>query len=283
MAESGMPVTSDGLDMNLHFRTASEPSVLDDKIQVKSQAEPEPGEEIHVIPIHLRPDLLLPCADLVNSEWHRSQTARVHSLQKSCPDFPICLVLLRGPRNVEKVLGHARLSRVVGHGGSLFVESVVVSKAERGKGYGRTLMKKTELFAKREGFKRLCLTTHDKQHFYAHLGYTLSTPVQNAGSMASFVPMEMLLRFSGIHNGEVNMQKQTEKVEKGNPVGSTRPPPPPCFLPPPPLPSVIPPPPPPPPASIPPPAEGVPLIQTLTETPYRDAKGASVFWMHKDL
>ncbi|XP_057674012.1 N-alpha-acetyltransferase 80 isoform X2 [Corythoichthys intestinalis] len=267
MAECRMPLTRD-------FGTISEP---DDKRETNCQSETKPAEELHVIPIHLRPDLLLPCADLVNSEWQRSQAARVHSLQKSCPEFPTCLVLVHGPRDAERTLGHARLSRVVGHGSSLFVESVVVSKAERGKGYGRMLMEMTERYAKRRGFKRLCLTTHDKQHFYAHLGYTLSTPVQNAGAVASLVPMEMLLKLSRIPNGDVNILKHTHKVEKGSPVRTNGP----CSVPPPPPASFIPPPPPPP--SIPPLADGAPMIQTLTETPYRDSKGASIFWMHKNL
>lgn len=155
-----------------------------------------------MVPIHRRLDLLVPCADLVNAEWKRSQAARVQSLQKSCPEFPVCLVLLGGRRDTERLIGHARVSRVVGHSTSLFVESVVVSKAERGRGFGRTLMEETEGYARRRGFKRLCLTTHDKQHFYAHLGFTLSTPVQNAGAMATFVPMEMLLRFSRMSNEE---------------------------------------------------------------------------------
>ncbi|XP_061536527.1 N-alpha-acetyltransferase 80 isoform X1 [Phycodurus eques] len=283
MATSGMLVTGDRVVMDLRFPTVSEASVLDNESETNSISEIQPAEEMRVIPIHMRPDLLLPCADLVNSEWQRSQAARVHSLQKSCPVFPVCLVLLQGPKDAERILGHARLSRVIGHGSSLFVESVVVSKGERGKGYGRTLMEETERYAKRRGFKRLCLTTHDKQHFYAHIGYTLSTPVQNAGAMASFVPMEMLLRFSRIPNVEVNIQKQTQKVEKGNSVGTTGPPPhcsipqlPPTFF------FPLPPPPPPPP-SVPPLSEGEPVIQTLTDTPYRDAKGASIFWMHKDL
>ncbi|KAG7226968.1 hypothetical protein INR49_022286 [Caranx melampygus] len=165
-------------------------------------SDPEP-DHVCLIPIHQRPDLLVPCADLVNSEWRRSQAARVHSLQKSSPEFPVCLILLQGHRGAERLLGHARLSRVVGHSSSLFVESVVVSKAERGRGYGRTLMERTERYAKRRGFRRLCLTTHDKQHFYAHLGYVLSTPVQNAGTMTTFVPMEMLLRFSRMSTGQV--------------------------------------------------------------------------------
>ncbi|KAM7404427.1 hypothetical protein PAMP_011772 [Pampus punctatissimus] len=290
--------TRDGLSVDLRPMSTSdcqrvcEILVTDGEVREKLHRE-----KIHVVPIHRRPDLLVPCADLVNSEWQRSQAARVHSLQKSCAEFPVCLVLLQGHRETERLLGHARLSRVVGHGSSLFVESVVVSKAERGKGYGRTLMEETERYARSRGFKRLCLTTHDKQHFYAHIGYVLSTPVQNAGAMMAFVPMEMLQRFSRMPSEEA--QKQTRTQHKGSRdsggacvVGSPPPPPP--------LPSIPPPPPPPPPPpssilpspppSIPPPpptppnqSAGQPVVQTLTETPHRDAKGVPIFWMHKDI
>ncbi|XP_068452885.1 N-alpha-acetyltransferase 80 [Clinocottus analis] len=255
----------------------------------------EPGpEKIHAVPIHRRPDLLARCADLVNSEWQRSQAARVHSLQKSCPDFPVCLVLLRGRGETERLLGHARLSRVVGRGSSLFVESVVVSDAERGKGYGRTLMEEAERYARRGGFTRLCLTTHDKQHFYSHLGYALSVPVQSAGAMAAFVPMEMLLRISRIHSEdeeeeEANTQTQTRinaQVPQGGACVVGSPPPSGLHPPPPPLPSIPPLPPPPsiPPTPPPPPqSAGQLVVQTLTETPYRDARGVPIYWMHKDI
>ncbi|XP_074538023.1 N-alpha-acetyltransferase 80 [Halichoeres trimaculatus] len=275
----------------------------------------EVNKKIRAVPIHRRPDLLVPCADLVNSEWQRSQAARVHSLQKSCSEFPVCLVLLQGHKETERLLGHARLSRVVGHGSSLFVESVVVSKAERGKGYGRTLMEEVERYSKSRGFKRLCLTTHDKQHFYAHLGYLLSTPVQNAGAMTTFVPMEMLLKFSRMPGDEGNAQRERQTEIKAQvpqispptcsippppppppPPSSipSPPPPPPISSPPPPSPpppsSSIPSPPPPPPISSPPPPPPPPagptyqpVVQTLTETPYRDAKGCPIFWMHKDI
>ncbi|XP_029290814.1 N-alpha-acetyltransferase 80 [Cottoperca gobio] len=264
-------------------------STLDGK--VKETLHTERPEKIRSVPIHLRPDLLAACADLVNSEWQRSQAARVHSLQKSSAQFPICLVLLQGHRETERLLGHARVSQVVGHSTSLFVESVVVSKAERGRGYGRTLMEETERYARSRGFKRLYLTTHDKQHFYAHLGYVLSMPVQNAGAMTTFVPMETLLRFSRLPSEEANTQEQTQtKMDAqvpqggacvvGSPPPSTLPPPPPCplFTPPPPPPPSIPLAPPPPPQSA-----GQLVVQTLTETPYRDAKGVPIYWMHKDI
>ncbi|XP_019907647.1 N-alpha-acetyltransferase 80 [Esox lucius] len=240
---------------------------------------------VQSIPLHQRPDLLETCADLVNSEWQRSRGARVHSLQKSCQEFPVVLLLLQGSRNGnggdETLLGHVRLSRVVSHRGSLFVESVVISKAQRGKGYGRTIMQEAERYARAKGFSRLCLTTHDKQHFYAHLGYVLSTPVQNAGIMASFVPMEVLGRFSRHTGTNDNL---------GEVLGG--PPPPPRLLPSPSPPSLPTPPalPPPPTASSPPSCLPPPpllpaqlLVQTLKETPYRDAKGVPIFWMHKDI
>ncbi|KAI4824043.1 hypothetical protein KUCAC02_012586 [Chaenocephalus aceratus] len=279
--------------------------------------ETQLSEKIQAVPIHRRPDLLRSCADLVNSEWQRSQAARVHSLQKSCVEFPVCLVLLRGHRGAERLLGHARLSRVVGRSSSLFLESVVVSRAERGRGYGRTLMEETERYANSRGFKRLYLTTHDKQHFYAHLGYVLTTPVQNAGAMTAFVPMETLLRFSRMPGQETNTQEQTRtKMEARVPhsacvVGSPPPSIPPCPPPPPSIPPCPPPPPsippcpppppsippcPPPPPSIPPPPSSIPpppppppqsagqlVVQTLTETPYRDAKGVPIYWMLKDI
>ncbi|XP_028266372.1 N-alpha-acetyltransferase 80 [Parambassis ranga] len=276
------------------------------EVKEKQHTDSEQPEKICVVPIHRRPDLLVPCADLVNSEWQRSQTARVHSLQKSCSEFPISLVLLHGRRETERLLGHARLSRVVGHSSSLFVESVVVSKLERGKGYGRTLMEETERYVKSRGFKRLCLTTHDKQHFYAHLGYVLSTPVQNAGAMTSFVPMEMLLRLSRETNAQTPRVMNAHLTQADGDVGGARslscpiPPPPPSSTPT----SLPPPPPPPPPLSIPtppPPPLSIPTppppplpasssqpagqitVQTLTETPYRDAKRVPIFWMHKDI
>ncbi|XP_045911622.1 N-alpha-acetyltransferase 80 [Micropterus dolomieu] len=242
------PETQGELTTDLHPNSTLDcQTKYERQVTEKLHGDSEKSQKIRAVPIHRRPDLLVPCADLVNSEWQRSQAARVHSLQKSCPEFPICLVLLQGHRETERLVGHARLSRVVGHNSSLFVESVVVSRAERGKGYGRTLMEEVERYAKSRAFKRLCLTTHDKQHFYAHLGYVLSTPVQNAGAMTAFVPMEMLLRFSRMPSEEANTKKQTAATKMG------------------------------------PQSAGELVVQTLTETPYRDAKGVPIYWMHKDI
>ncbi|XP_007061890.2 N-alpha-acetyltransferase 80 [Chelonia mydas] len=164
------------------------------------------SELLTAVPLHQRPDLVEVCAELINEEWKKSKTSRMYSLQKSTDNFPMCLVLIRTQRDTEaaeegkmaktQLLGHARLSRVVSQPESLFVETVVVSRALRGQGYGRKLMEATESYAKSRGFRHLHLTTHDKQHFYAHLGYTASEPVQSMGFMSSVVPMEFLQMLS---------------------------------------------------------------------------------------
>ncbi|KAL2090559.1 hypothetical protein ACEWY4_012822 [Coilia grayii] len=333
--------------------------------------------QLRVVPLHERWELVDTCAQLLNAQWSRSQGARVHSLRQSCPSFPVCLLLLRqhpaASGTPDTLLGHARLSRVLGCM-SLFVESVVVSHAERGRGFGRALMEGVEAYARKRGYKRLCLTTHDQQYFYAHLGYVLSVPVHNLGNLGNVMPSELLYKFcrapqaalvtggGGGGGGDGCMKPPIRRPEPpGVPAPAPAPPlpapsPPPCSAspppthppppPPPPLPSLStppplpasglppppppppppplpapgrppplpPPPPPPPPASLlspppappplsappsspapPPPPPPLPTstqttssapppgVQTLEVTPYRDAKGMAIFWMHKDI
>ncbi|XP_062854527.1 N-alpha-acetyltransferase 80 [Trichomycterus rosablanca] len=272
-----------------------------------------------IVPLHHRWDLEEACAELLNTQWPRSMGARLHSLRQSSNSYPACLVLLEG----RKLIGHARVSRVLGSR-SAFVESVVVSSELRGKGYGRALMEGVEHYARTHGFTRLYLTTHDKQHFYAHLGFVLSRPVQNVGTLASILPMEMLHKFCRTASNDRDVEKQRNDESPKAPNASLPPsppplPPPPPPLPPPPLPppplppppphqtgfsskssSVHPPAPPPPPtpplppinpslSSVPPPPlppppfSWAPVEQTLEQTPYTDNRGLPVFWMHKDI
>uniref|UniRef100_A0A8C4Y4F9 N-alpha-acetyltransferase 80 n=1 Tax=Gopherus evgoodei TaxID=1825980 RepID=A0A8C4Y4F9_9SAUR len=229
------------------------------------------SELLTAVPLHQRPDLVEVCAELINEEWKKSKTSRMYSLQKSTDSFPMCLVLIKTQRATEaaeerkmgktQLLGHARLSRVVSQPESLFVETVVVSRALRGQGYGRKLMEATERYAKSRGFRHLHLTTHDKQHFYAHLGYTTSEPVQSMGFMSSLVPMEFLQMFS-------------------SPPPHARAPCTTIVCPPPPLPPL--------PPSLSPltslnSSQSEPYDHNLLETPYRDLRGLPIFWMKKDI
>ncbi|KFV80266.1 N-acetyltransferase 6, partial [Struthio camelus australis] len=232
--------------------------------------------ELSLVPLHQRPELMEACAQLLGEEWGKSRASRLHSLQRSSDAFPTCLVLLqsRGPTELpaaeespRQLLGHVRLSRVAGHPHSLFVESVVVPKVLRGKGYGRKLMEATEQYARARGFHRLYLTTHDKQHFYAHLGYTLAEPVQIMAFLSPGISAEVLRIFSAYPS-------QAASTPETWVPPATRP-----SL----LPTMVPPPPPLPPLGW---VRGVPAKsyrQNLLETPHRDAKGLPIFWMKKDI
>ncbi|KGL84617.1 N-acetyltransferase 6, partial [Tinamus guttatus] len=232
--------------------------------------------ELSLVPLHQRPELMEACAQLLGEEWGKSRASRLHSLQRSSDAFPTCLLLLQssGPAQLPasekspcQLLGHIRLSRVAGHPCSLFVESVVVPKALRGQGYGRKLMEAAERYARARGFRRLHLTTHDKQHFYAHLGYTLAEPVQVMPFMSPGISAEVLRVFSAHPRPAVStpgtLVPGTNKRSLPSPD--------------------VPPPPPLPPQGCSRAAPATTCGQSILETPHRDAKGVPIFWMKKDV
>ncbi|XP_068014067.1 N-alpha-acetyltransferase 80 [Melanerpes formicivorus] len=233
------------------------------------------SEELSLVPLHQRPELLEACADLLGEEWGKSRASRLHTLQRSSDAFPACLLLLRsqGPSEVPtaregpyQLVGHVRLSRVAGRPRDLFLESVVVPRALRGRGYGRQLMEATERWARARGFVCLHLTTHDKQHFYAHLGYSLGEPVQSVAFLSPAISTEVLRLFSAPPSTATTTRRRI-----------------PTAPPPPLLPPAAPPPPPPTTVVW---ARGVlaeSSRQSLLETPHRDAKGLPIFWMKKNI
>lgn len=171
---------------------------LDPEHQAEETPVPNPAE-LTLEPVHCRPELLSACADLINDQWPRSRASRLHSLGQSSDAFPLCLMLLSPhptPGASPIVVGHARLSRVLDQPHSLLVETVVVARALRGRGFGRRLMEGLETFARARGFRRLHLTTHDQLYFYAHLGYHLGEPVQGLVFTNRRLPTTFLRAFS---------------------------------------------------------------------------------------
>ncbi|OXB71332.1 UNVERIFIED_CONTAM: hypothetical protein H355_012738 [Colinus virginianus] len=227
-------------------------------------------EELSLVPLHQHPELLEACAKLLAEEWGKSRALRLHALQRSSDAFPTCLALLRTPSPTEpacppSLVGHVRLSRVAGQPSSLFVESVVVARALRGRGYGRQLMEATERYARARGFCCLHLSTHDKQQFYAHLGFVPAEPVQIVPFLSPAMPAAALQAFA-----------VPSSPTAAAPVVLAAPQPPlspPAVPPPPPLP--------PPSRTGRGPAEGT--GQSPQESPHRDARGLPIFWMKKDI
>lgn len=229
--------------------------------------------ELTLEPVHCRPELLDACADLINEQWPRSRASRLHSLGQSSDAFPLCLMLLRPghtPQAVPTVVGHARLSRVLDQPHSLLVETVVVARALRGRGFGRRLMESLEVFARARGFRKLHLTTHDKLHFYAHLGYRLSKPVQGLAFTSRRLPAALLSTFSRAPPLRPPCKAPSLPVQAA-PRGPKAPPLPP---PPPPLPEPL--------TTSPLPSAASPSESPLG-TQYHDLKGCPIFWMEKDI
>lgn len=239
----------------------------------KAEETPAPSlAELTLEPVHCRPELLSACADLINDQWPRSRASRLHSLGQSSDAFPLCLMLLSPqptPGAAPIVVGHARLSRVLDHPHSLLVETVVVARALRGRGFGRCLMEGLEAFARARGFRQLHLTTHDQLHFYAHLGYRLGKPVQGLVFTSRRLPTTLLRAFSKTPcpqppcKGPILAAQAVPRSSKGPP-----------LPPPPPLPQSL---------TTSPPPSPEPLPQSMLETQYRDLKGCPIFWMEKDI
>ncbi|XP_061166822.1 N-alpha-acetyltransferase 80-like [Saccostrea echinata] len=182
--------------------------------------------------LHENKEYFNECANILNEEWKRSTNARLHSLQKSCDSFPTCLIIVGDFDGVKNVVAHSRLSKVQGKPNSCLVESVVVRKSLRGKGYGRKIMLETEQFAKSKGLATIYLSTHDKQDFYKHLGYTFCDPIVCFGVNTDILPEGFLQKFlpditaeRDSSSGSVN----TSIPPSGSPVvpPSAAPPPPP--------------------------------------------------------
>ncbi|XP_067136552.1 N-alpha-acetyltransferase 80 [Centruroides vittatus] len=127
---------------------------------------------MEVVELHKYPNLMNECCELLNREWKRSITARMHSLEKSCDSLPVSLILLSSDNNTVEVIGHSRLSPMSCDPNGCLIESVLIKNERRGEGLGKFLMQKTECHAKRLGYQTLYLTTGDKQEFYEHLGYS---------------------------------------------------------------------------------------------------------------
>ncbi|KAM5293464.1 N-alpha-acetyltransferase 80 [Ctenodactylus gundi] len=263
------------LDSTCHPEMTFHPGSAEFTLDPRHPPEETPAPslaELTLEPVHCRPELMDACADLINDQWPRSLASRLHSLGQSSDTFPLCLMLLSPNPASEAapiVVGHARLSRVLDRPQSLLVETVVVARALRGRGFGRRLMEGLEDFARARGFRRLHLTTHDQLRFYAHLGYQLGEPVQGLVFTSRRLPTTLLCAFSRASSprSPCKVSSLTTQAAPSSPKGPPLPP-----LPPPPLPQ----------PTLPSPPAG-PLPQSLLESQYQDLRGRSIFWMEKDI
>ncbi|XP_078034818.1 N-alpha-acetyltransferase 80 isoform X1 [Augochlora pura] len=160
-------------------------------------------KEYSIVPLHKRPELIKDCCVLLNSEWPRSETARLESLTVSCDKFPTCLVLIN---KENRVLGHCKISLIPKLRHSCFIQSVIIDYKCRSQGLGSRLLHGAEDYVKRRGFKNVYLTTKGQEVFYLKNGYKTCDPFKAYGindvvySTAAFTKSklkEKSMQFSG--------------------------------------------------------------------------------------
>ena len=78
---------------------------------------------VHALqPGEAREAALRQAVQILNYEWPRSETIRRRGLETSSAGLPSHLLLLQG----DRVLGHARISKIPADNSKIFIESVVV-------------------------------------------------------------------------------------------------------------------------------------------------------------
>ncbi|KAF8766527.1 N-alpha-acetyltransferase 80 like protein [Argiope bruennichi] len=191
-------------------------------------------DNVSVVLLHEYPEYADACANLLNEQWKRSFSARIHSLNRSCKELPDSLVLLEDENGQKRVIGHSRITRVLEDNDGCWIESVVIAEDKRNKGYGKCLMNKTEEYVKKLKFSTAYLSTHDQQGFYERLGYVYSEPVssisfQKSGLMRNimFSHMKNKVEIEYQAKGEQN-SKRKEQSNLNNLIPPP-PPPPPLF------------------------------------------------------
>ncbi|XP_077531568.1 N-alpha-acetyltransferase 80 isoform X3 [Haemaphysalis longicornis] len=195
----------------IHQRLLQRPK---QRMETQSHSKPNnrSGNVSKLVELHNRPEYINACCNVLNNEWKRSHTARFHSLSKSSSNLPVSLVLLKPLQGREsQLIGHSKLCRVLHDDKACFVESVIVIPEERGKGYGKLIMKLTEEYARTKGFARCYLSTHDKERFYEAIGYAVCSPV--CGISGTMDHMDRFLRlFDRNANGPPESRKALTDV-----------------------------------------------------------------------
>lgn len=116
---------------------------------------------------------------LLNTEWHRSESARIHSLT-SKQSMRIKNHLLLVDTKANSVVGHTRI--ITEPNDEFYIESFIINKHLRGKGLGRRLMNDAECFisnhlTSNENFSikliaiKLIARDESAKKFYLKLGF----------------------------------------------------------------------------------------------------------------
>lgn len=152
------------------------PCLVSRKRKIREMAEND--TEYRIVPLHRRPELIKKCCALLNSEWPKSEAARLRWLSTSCDEFPTCLILI--DKN-DNVLGHCKLSLIPRLRHSCLIESVVIDCQCRSQGLGSMLLRSAEEYVRKKGVQNAYLLTKGQEVFYMKNGYKVCDPFKAYG------------------------------------------------------------------------------------------------------
>ncbi|XP_063986001.1 N-alpha-acetyltransferase 80 isoform X2 [Diachasmimorpha longicaudata] len=141
-----------------------------------------------IVPMHERPDLLKETSRLINSQWPASERRRLRTLEASCDNFPINLLLLKDNR----VLGHCRISRMPSKEDSCFIETFVIDREYRSQGLGSKLLHAAGELMSKKGIKNSFLSTKGQEKFYSKNGYKICETADIMPGLDRVVPSHQL-------------------------------------------------------------------------------------------
>lgn len=158
--------------------------------------------------LHEKPQFLKECCELLNEEWQRSESARMRTFENSCNNLPTNIILLEN----ELLIGHLKLSRIPSIIEGCFIESVVIKKQLRGRGYGTKIMKMAEDYCKYFlNLKKIYLSTKDQVKFYSKLGYEECPPISIYGCHSNLIGNSRLYS-DKMESGSYSNAKQSGKT-----------------------------------------------------------------------
>ncbi|XP_058808990.1 N-alpha-acetyltransferase 80 [Phymastichus coffea] len=141
----------------------------------KTKRDKTKDSHYELVPLHRRPDLLQQCCKLLNSEWKRSETARLRSLNVSCDNFPTSLLLLD---KKNELIGHCKVSLLDNVTNSVIIESFIIHLAYRFQGLGSLLLQAVEDYVYKIGIRHVYLMTKGQEKFYLKNGYVICEKIK---------------------------------------------------------------------------------------------------------
>ncbi|KAJ7390811.1 N-acetyltransferase 6 [Desmophyllum pertusum] len=151
------------------------------------------NKDLSFAALRKHPEFLEETANLLNSEWRKTLTGRLHYLSEGQDDLPCSLILLqKDDQGHTRVIGHSRLNQVLGKPKATFLTCVLIEKTQRGCGLGKKLMQLTETYVSQLGCTAIYLSTFEKYEFYKHLGYQNCSEVTPVKTMSSLFTSSQL-------------------------------------------------------------------------------------------